>query len=258
MEAIKSETLSMDFFEPILLDDMDKVKLMNRIDRKYWFAIENLQSILVAISDSYFVLNIDGHSSMPYSTTYYDTEDNDMFIDHHNGKLNRYKVRKRQYLISGIGFLEVKFKSNKGRTSKKRIRTNLINNSFSEKEDLFIRMRTPYNSDSLNVSLQNSFTRLTLVNKNFNERCTIDLNIKYEYNSNSVDMGSLVIVEVKSDGKQSSPLLIALRDHRIKANGFSKYCIGRTVTDNTIKRNSFKKKIRRIEKVINISKTLYI
>lgn len=257
MESINANTLRMDFFDPILLDDMDRVKLMNRIDRKYWFNLEDLQSILDTIGDQYYLLNIDGHSSMPYSTTYYDTEENYMFIDHHNGKLNRYKIRKRQYLVSGIGFLEVKFKSNKGRTSKRRMKTNLIINEFSTKEDLFIKMRTPYNTDALSVSLQNSFTRLTLVNKNFKERCTIDLDIKYEYKNNSVEMGNLVIVEIKSDGKQSSPLLIALRDHRIKASGFSKYCIGRTVTDSSLKRNSFKNKVRKIEKVINSSQTLY-
>ena len=42
---------------------------------------------------------------------------------HQNKKLNRYKIRQREYLISDISFFEIKFKSNKGRTIKKRIKT---------------------------------------------------------------------------------------------------------------------------------------
>lgn len=238
---------------------MDEVKLMNRTDHKYWFSLSELQALLDSINKQYFLLHIDGDFQIPYSTTYFDTFKNKMFISHHNGKLNRYKIRKRIYLNSGIGFLEIKFKSNKGRTIKKRIPTDITVNPFTDNEESFIQSNTPYHAGDLKISLQNNFTRLTLVNKNFKERCTIDLNLEYKKEDKCVALDELVIVEIKSDGNSEiSALKLALRDHRIKTKGFSKYCVGRSVTDNGLKRNAFKNKIRNIEKVINTKGKLYI
>lgn len=245
-------------FQPILLEEMDKVKLMNRTDRKYWFTLSELQSVLNTVKQHYFLLNINGESQMPYSTTYFDTVTNEMFKAHHNGKLNRFKIRKRNYVSSGIGFLEIKFKNNKGRTIKKRIPADVKDLRFTQKEEDFIQNITPFDAKNLQTSLFNEFTRLTLVNKNFKERCTIDLDLNFKMNNKNINLKDLVIVEIKSEGNSNiSPLTLALREHRLKASGFSKYCVGRTVTDGSLKRNNFKSKIRKIEKVIHSENELY-
>ena len=116
-----------DFFDPIRLDEMNEVKLMNRVDRKYWFHLDRLENLLHSIKNDYFILNIDGQSILPYATSYFDTTQNNMYTSHVNGKLNRYKVRRRTYVSTGISFLEVKFKSNKGKTIKNLI---IIKNRF--------------------------------------------------------------------------------------------------------------------------------
>jgi len=122
---------------------------------------------------------------------------------------------------------------------------------FSNQEKQFIAGRTPFTSDQLKPSLVNQFCRLTLANKNFSERCTIDLNLQFKVNQKLIDLPGLVIVEIKSDGKpRLSPLAQALGQKRIKASGFSKYCMGRVLTDVHIKRNRFKETIRKIEKLI--------
>ena len=247
------------YFDPIQLEEMSQVKLMNRTDRKYWFNYDQLEYLLKSVSNDYLLLHIDGQSHLPYATTYYDTEKNKMFIDHQNGKLNRYKIRRRSYVASKISFLEVKFKTNKGRTIKKRIPAGYGNILFTEAEYHFLSKIIPFSCLDLEPSLFNNFTRLTLVNKNFKERCTIDLNLQFENSDRKVSLDQLVIVEIKSEGHSaSSSLALALRDHRIKTSGFSKYCIGRTVTDPSLKRNAFKKKIRRIEKTIHTNNSLYI
>ncbi len=239
-------------FSSISLDQMDKVKLMNRTDRKYWFRADVLKSILKKVQDDYYILEISGETAMPYSTIYFDTAENSMFTAHHNGKLNRYKIRKRNYAISDIGFLEIKFKNNKGRTIKKRIPTNNFRNEFSEKEKQFIKFSTPFIADCLDLSLQNQFTRITLVNKNFKERCTIDLNLEFNFKNKHLILNNLVVVEIKADGRaKNSALSIALRDSRLKASGFSKYCIGKSIVDNDVKKNAFKPKLRYIEKELN-------
>ncbi len=248
----------LDFMAPIKLEEMDKVKLMNRIDRKYSFHIDLLPKVLDAIKDDYYLLDINGQSELLYSTTYYDTFNDSMFISHHNGKLNRYKVRRRSYVSSEISFLEVKFKSNKGRTIKNRVSTDFGNKEFTTQEHDFLKDNSPFYSSNLRIALENTFTRITLVNKHFKERCTIDLNLHFETDFEYQDVENLVIVEIKSDGKSEvSPLSLVLRDLRIKSNGFSKYIMGRSITDKSLKRNSYKRKIRALKKTTNSTEILY-
>jgi len=252
MTAKHTNGLMTGFLDQIVLHDMEKVKLMNRMDTKYWFEHSNLQSIIDSINSQYYLLHIVGKSQMTYATTYFDTNSNSLYGAHHNGKLNRYKIRKRIYMDSGIAFLEIKFKNNKGKTRKTRIPTAVNNMQLSNEDMEFIQSRSPYKGAELSTSLTNEFTRITLVNKNFKERCTIDTNISYMHQNKRCELKNLVIVEIKSEGKPcQSPLVLALRNHRLRASGFSKYCVGRTLTDSSLKSNSFKKKIRMIEKVTN-------
>lgn len=255
---MRSEKMRIDFMDAIQLKEMDQVKLMNRTDTKYWFHIDRLPDLLQEIKTDYFILEINGESKLPYNTTYFDTDNNKMFSDHHRGKLNRYKVRRRGYVSSGISFLEVKFKSNKGRTIKKRIPSEFGNTLFTKMENEFLNQHIPFNTSELHPSLINNFYRLTLVNKNFKERCTIDLDLQFEIADKLIALEDMVIVEIKAEGKSTnSPLAKALRELRIKTSGFSKYAIGRTLTDAHLKRNAFKAKIRSIEKIIQSSNNLY-
>lgn len=252
------KTTQTDSFDTISLDEMGRVKLMNRTDTKYWFNASALQAVLEAVQTNYFILNMNNEVTLPYSTVYFDTEENKMYNAHHNGKLNRFKIRRRSYVSSGVSFLEIKFKNNKGRTLKKRISSDSNNLKFTAEELAFIHSQTPFSGKELNPSLINNFSRLTLVNKNFKERCTIDFNLRFEIDNKNVTLENLVIVEIKSEGKSAfSPLALALREQRIKTSGFSKYCVGRTVTNAALKRNAFKGKIRRIEKTIQSNINLY-
>lgn len=258
MLKTEKKNMKTNLFDSIKLKEMDQVRLMNRTDHKYWFHFDHLQELLQSINGNYYILKIDGETEFPYTTTYYDTTKNRMFTDHHNGKLNRYKVRRRSYVYSKISFLEVKFKSNKGRTIKKRIPAEFGNISFTEHENEFLSNHIPFNCNDLQPSLMNEFSRLTLVNKNFKERCTIDLNLQFKIADRKVALENLVIVEIKSNGNTGISLLaMSLRNQRIKVSSFSKYCVGRTVTDPDLKRNNFKRKIRSIEKTIQIKNNLY-
>lgn len=244
-------------FAPIRLEDMDRVKLMNRTDTKYWFHIKHLESLLDAIRNDYYILTMQNEVALPYSTVYYDTAENRMYTAHHNGKLNRYKIRRRTYLLSGISFLEVKFKSNKGRTKKTRIAGKNHTSGFSAEEVAFLEKQTPFTAEQLSPSLSNHFERITLVNKNFGERCTLDFRLTFASLNKQFDLPNMVILEVKADGSPAgSPLVKALREMRIKSSGFSKYCIGKMLTDAGIKQNAFKPKIRQIEKTLETSNRL--
>jgi len=249
--------LNTKIFEKISLEKIERVKLMKRHDKKYWFLVHEIQDVLNYVSDQYFALSIDNNEVLPYSTTYFDTKDNKMYLDHHNGKLNRYKVRKRTYVSSCTSFLEIKFKSNRGRTIKNRILIDSHKSNFSIPEETFLNGSLPYNTNELEPTLQNRFNRVTLVNRNMKERCTIDLNLQFENGSKTIYLDDIVIVEIKTEGITSnSPLIRALRDMRIKPSGFSKYCVGRTLTDDNLKNNSFKAKIRNIEKLLGLNQEI--
>lgn len=88
-------------FNPVSLDEIDEVKLMSRIDRKYWFHITSLPQILEQTLADYHILEIEGQRLMEYQTTYFDTSNNSIYLKHHNRKMNRHKVRKRKYNSTG-------------------------------------------------------------------------------------------------------------------------------------------------------------
>ena len=107
-------------FEPVFLEDMGKVSLMNRQDTKYVFSESQLPAVLQKLSKFYNILEIDDLRQMSYSNVYFDTNDFMFYNNHQRGKMNRYKIRNRRYDDSALSFCEVKFKSNKSRTKKER------------------------------------------------------------------------------------------------------------------------------------------
>ncbi len=238
-------------FQGISLAEMDEVKLMNRTDQKYWFHRDLLLPLLEEVAQSYYLLEIDGKRNLPYSTTYYDTLNDDMYNNHHRGKLNRYKVRRRNYISTNSSFLEVKFKSNKGRTMKTRRSSDYNNKGFDKRDSEFLAAKTPYTSDDLKRVLENGFRRLMLVSRAMNERCTIDSELRFISEGGSTSLDDLVIVEVKRDGRSHSDIVDALDRMRLRPSGFSKYCVGRSLTDESLRSNNFKRKHRMIDRKLS-------
>src|SRR6476620_5435567 len=136
-------------FQPIDLKEMDSVKLMNRTDTKFIFNISHYQKIMSEIKDYYRVLEVDGKRISRYETLYCDTSHFDLYNKHHQGKLNRYKIRHRTYVESNIGFLEVKFKNNKGRTIKTRISQKDVPVTWGTESELFLNKMLPFQPHSL-------------------------------------------------------------------------------------------------------------
>ena len=79
-------------FEPISLNQMDEVKLMNRTDTKFVFEYSLLEKVIEEIKAHYYVLDIDGVRLNAYRSLYFDTKDFKFYFEHHNGKKNRNKV----------------------------------------------------------------------------------------------------------------------------------------------------------------------
>jgi hypothetical protein len=232
-------------FNPISLDKIDEVKLMSRIDRKYWFHLSKLEDILEQTLTDYYILEIDGQRLMEYKTTYFDTADNSMYLKHHNRKMNRHKIRRRKYVSTGTSFLEIKLKTNKKITIKNRIETPFEKTGFLPSELSFIQHETTYPGENLVPVLTNRFKRITLIHKDKLDRCTIDISPVFSTDSNQIEIANLGIFELKRGRSlKSSPIVDILRHLKIRQRGMSKYCTGRAILEQEIKQNAFKPRLR--------------
>lgn len=239
-------------YRTVSLEEMGKVKLMNRVDTKFVTTIDRLQRLLQLAVDRYALQEIEGRQMMPYTTLYYDTDTCDMFAQHQRGKKTRQKIRVRRYESSGISFLEVKRKNNKGRTDKKRMQVpERVPDLDYDVYRAFLIQKSRYGNCRLKPQLSNAFRRITLVNNAMTERLTIDFDLKFHNEQTHVDcdMGPLVIIEVKRDGQTYSPVLDLLKQLRIHQSGFSKYCIGMALTNPALKRNRFNERLRYVSKL---------
>ena len=246
-------------FTPISLNEMESVKLMNRIDTKYAISIAQLPDILRAAQADYYVQQIDGKRIADYDTIYYDTDTLDMYIRHHDRQLVRQKIRVRQYVDSNLTFLEIKRKNNKGRTKKKRITVPgfAINGATvgHGKEDIsvadFIEQKSRYTWQAIHPTLRTRFARITLVNRLKTERLTIDTHLLWEniLTGEQKTFPELVVIELKRDGNVPSLMTDIMLNRHIHPFKISKYCIGTALTNPAVKHNRFKNKIRKIEKI---------
>ena len=104
----------------ITLDEMSSIKLMNRVDTKYVLSEECCLELLRRAVGDYSVQVIGDVRAARYETLYYDTPSWEMYTVHHNRKLTRQKIRTRTYIETMLSFVEVKNKTNRGRTKKRR------------------------------------------------------------------------------------------------------------------------------------------
>ncbi len=239
-------------FQPISLSEMDDFALMTRIDEKFISSNHHIADILNKINQQYSILEIDGKRSFLYQTDYLDTPNNILFNNHQNGKLNRYKIRFRDYIETKKSFLEVKFKSNKGITKKTRISVPFKEKNINSIAKKFIESQSPYLVKNLKIKVINNFERVTLVNILSKERVTIDFNLKFK--SDILDtkskISNLVVIEIKREkGNNKSPLFSILKQKKIRPTSFSKYAIGSCLLDKEIKYNRFKKKLLLFKKI---------
>ncbi len=239
-------------FAPISLEQMSSVKLMNRTDTKFVTTQKRLQQLLTMALKDYYIQEIDGQRNLEYDTTYFDTRGFDMYCEHQHGHANRQKIRFRTYCISGLQFMEVKTKNNHGRTKKKRMEVTDMNLRDEEKRQ-FLSEHLRYDAGSLQPALNNHFSRITLVNRAKTERLTIDSSLRFHNLQNDLmlDMGDLVIIELKRDGQVFSPVLEMLHQLHIHPHGFSKYCMGSALTcQHLLPVNRFKTKLIEVRKLV--------
>lgn len=247
-------------FTPITLDKMEAVRMDKRMDTKFVFPLSKLPGLLLQVKDMYYIVEICNQLKQSYETIYLDTPDYAMYKLHHNGKLNRHKIRIRKYLNSKQQFLEIKMKNNKGETIKQRVDCQFIGDSsgaYVQEDALskeFVALHSPYESHMIEPVLLTSFVRLTLVCKDYTERVTIDYNLAYNSMQNTLkkQVEDICIGEIKREKNTLTDSLFmkVCRKEKIFPMRYSKYCMGMVMLNTGVKQNLFKGKFRCIEKLI--------
>lgn len=256
-------------FAPTGLAAAEAVALQDRVDTKFVLSTGQLVAALPALAGSYQVLDIAGVRAGRYRTLYFDTPALNLYLDHHNGKINRHKVRSRLYLETGQAFLEVKRKG-WNRTQKRRTETASLLTCLSDDVAEFLASEAPpcRTLEALTPSLWNTFRRITLVSRDRPERVTIDLDLTWwqagtvasgeaalpEPESSAGNQGfalpGVVVAEMKQAGiKQASAFAAAMREAGVRPGRFSKYCVG-IASLYPIKSNNFKTVLTRAERMV--------
>jgi hypothetical protein len=244
-------TSNIENFEKVSLQGIEALSFLDRHDTKYIFPVNRIEDIFNALNENYKVLSIENKELFTYRTTYFDNKKFHFFRSHQNGKLNRYKIRWREYVDTKTAFLEVKFKSNKGKTFKKRIPYSLPNQLNGEAIE-FLQKNVPVEIPKLEPKLQVSFQRITFVNYLENERVTFDINLEFTENSegNNTILPFLGIAELKSDGRgNKSHFHAVLQNLSIPPRGISKYCMGVGLLVDGRKVNILKEKMMHLLKI---------
>lgn len=239
-------------FPVIKLEEMDRTKLMDRVDTKFAFHRSELTDIIRELKKYFHVLEVEGKRISQYESLYFDKNEFDFYKDHHNNKNHRFKVRFRKYVDSDLNFLEVKEKR-KGRMIKRRIPVKKFEHELSADSKLFVEQLTEDN-DKLEPKLWNQYQRITLVNKDLDERLTFDINLEFKWAEEEKKFPSLVIAELKQERKnRNSPFFKLMRSKRIRPHRISKYCIGaiELYEAENLKYNRFKKKLLKLKKINN-------
>lgn len=243
-------------FAPITLAEMEGVALLNRQDKKFMLTTAQLWDALTQLHEDYWMLDVEGIRLNHYRTLYFDTPDFALYHAHVNRRPERYKVRSREYMESGLAYFEVKHRTRKDRTIKDRIRTPEQVVTLTPEIDGWLDKVSPVDGRSLEPKLWNSFIRMTLVNRQCCERVTLDLGLAFSTGTRCVALDGMAIAEVKMDRVNGtagarSPFLSQMRSRRIRPRGFSKYAMGVAMLYEGVKKNALKPRLLWVEKLLN-------
>lgn len=234
------------------LADLPEAALMDRVDTKYLMSLSCLGGLLHEIGKHCSVLIVDDRRVSRYRTHYYDTPDLRHYQAHHNGLLNRYKVRCRTYVGQRSSYLEVKRKNNKGRTIKRRIAVDGPGIATLAKHGDFLRGCGVSPIEQLIETQTCEYHRASFDSRATGERLTVDFDLSYEdSHGRRISVADLAILELKQPTiEHGSGLCNVLRQYQCRACGFSKYCIGMCLLRGaSLKSNRFKETLLRIDKL---------
>lgn len=241
-------------FRPVTLSDLNqRAAMLERLDQKYVVNADILAKALTPLSSAFSALEISGIRGFEYHTVYYDNQDRQSYLDHHQGRRRRAKVRLRHYVDAGLTYAEVKLKDRRGMTVKSRLAIPSGDlHTLPEDAAEFVQKhhRALYGRDlgyDLEPVLRVDYTRTTLVADQGGERLTIDSTLKFS--ERGVDLSinpDLYIVETKSANGNGLADKVFRSLHQHPVEHCSKYCVGTALLHGQMKSNRFRSAMRKL------------
>lgn len=219
---------ALDLLAPIALEALvEEASLLARVDRKYVLPASEADTLLPILSKSTRVLDIAGHRTFGYRSTYFDTEGHASFLTSGRRHRSSWKVRTRAYLATGDSWLEVKTVGQRGMTVKQRIPHPESDQITATGRKFLAGIVPTLSSVRLRPVLTTGYRRTTLFLPASASRVTIDVDLGWTSvrSSRDLDRPHLAIVETKTGSTPSSvDRLLWSRGHRPLA--ISKFGVG--------------------------------
>lgn len=226
-----------------------KAALQKRIDRKYLVPTEKFSKIFEQFDAEMQVLDNNGLQIFPYDSVYFDTPDLASYHLAAYGRRQRYKIRTRSYLDSGVSFLEVKTEGSRNITVKERIPYDIANRSTITEEGAAYIAETLSGTgqplpNNLAPVLETVYGRITLYLPETNSRATIDVNVAWSLpGTNPLVMRDQLVVETKS-GSAPGQLDRHLWRNGIRPSRISKFATGLATLKPELPANRWHRSLR--------------
>jgi hypothetical protein len=224
----------LDLFAPASAELLAQRKLLRRTDSKFVLAASSLSSVLRELSHDYALVRAGARLLATYKTLYFDTPDLQCFHAHRRGRRPRHKIRLRHYPDRELTFFEIKTKKSEVITQKVRVAVPYGTDTLSEVAHASLRTHAVHGltpSSTFEPQLWTNFHRLTLLGLRTEERVTIDVDLRVGPSELLVDVGEVVILEVKQAfASRCTPVMSALRSAGLRPASASKYCTGIALT----------------------------
>lgn len=223
--------------------------LQTRKDRKYLLSHLETALLLDSMDPDTRVLQIGNRRSFGYESLYFDTPRLDCYHAAAHRRPNRFKVRSRLYLDSGLCRLEVKTRDRRRHTVKHAMRSAQVDHGRLTTAGLHFVADVDQAQPacrSLVPSLTTRYRRTTLLPADGTGRVTIDTDLRWiAPDGRTVELGGLVVVETKSAGSPTSvDRLLWRQGHRpLKV---SKYAIGMVLLHPELPANKWHPALARI------------
>lgn len=249
--SINAFEIDLSRFSTIELSTLDKAHLQDRVDTKFALHQSHLPSLLTQLESSHQILEVEGCIIQPYQNLYFDDAQLSLYLQHHDKKGNRCKVRLRKYVSNNTVFFEVKQKINKHRTIKQRIPHTELHETLSVEALDFFRQVGTANVGNLGPTLWCNFNRITLLSPSQDERMTVDFDITIRNSKQTLSFDGLALIEVKHVSNKPSAFNVLAKQNNIKKMSISKYTMGLAHLHPELKQNNFRMKLLAIERIMN-------
>jgi hypothetical protein len=223
--------------------------LQQRVDRKYLLRADALELLLARLGRGYCLLRGGEQGWARYESIYLDTPGRELYHAHRCGRRPRYKIRIRHHVERQRSFLEIKSKTNSGRTVKRCLALPYGQNHLEAPDRRFIETYAPVDTVHLMPCVSISFVRLTLVAKGLNERVTFDRDVTFVGGPREERFSRVVIAEIKQAEYSNHLGAVAeFRTLHVREVAFSKYCVG-TILVAPVAGNIFKPTLKAVERL---------